>query len=65
MVLVTNVAGKDRLSLWKMQGIKIWEVEVYPDEMHTRTGSTQSRIVDIAWSPDSEHPYVPAPRMIV
>ena len=51
LALVTNVVGKDRLSLWKMQGGKIWEVDVYPD---AGEGSTQSRIVEVSWSPDSE-----------
>lgn len=51
LALITNVAGKDRLSLWKMQGSKIWEVDVHPDATE---GSTESRIVDISWSPDSQ-----------
>ncbi|GJF00486.1 anaphase-promoting complex subunit 4 [Phanerochaete sordida] len=52
LALITNIAGKDRLSLWKMQGSKIWEVDVHPDATE---GSTESRIVDISWSPDNLH----------
>ena len=46
LVVVPRSGNKDRLSLWKMQGSKKWEVDVDSDN------ATQSAIVDIAWSPD-------------
>ncbi|KAF5390354.1 hypothetical protein D9757_002903 [Collybiopsis confluens] len=43
-VLVTRLGSYDRLSLWKLQGSKIWEVDV----------EESNRVVDIAWSPDGQ-----------
>jgi anaphase-promoting complex subunit 4 len=51
LVVIVCVAGKDRLSLWKMQGSKIWEVDIQAEPSEA---STESTIVDIAWSPDSK-----------
>ena len=53
LVVVLRVANKDRLSLWKMQGSKIWEVEV-DAEATEGASSAETNIVDVAWSPDSE-----------
>lgn len=61
VVLVVRVAGKDRLSLWKMQGNKIWEVDVDhepPSDASSSSSSSatsaETSIVDVAWSPDSQ-----------
>lgn len=43
VVLVSRLGRKDRLSLWKIQGPKIWEVQV---------GVNIQEIVGVAWSPD-------------
>ncbi|KIK71029.1 hypothetical protein GYMLUDRAFT_150173 [Collybiopsis luxurians FD-317 M1] len=44
-VLITRIGSYDRMSLWKLQGSKIWEVDA----------STEGdRIVGIAWSPDGQ-----------
>lgn len=47
LVIVTRLGGKDRLSLWKMQGSKIWEVGFDSDST-----SSGDDIVSINWSPD-------------
>ena len=52
MVVITRPRTKDRISLYKMQGTKVWEVEFdadSPDEL---------QIVDVAWSPDCECPFI-------
>ena len=46
VVLVSRLGGKDRISLWKLQGPKKWEVDVGTDETNSED------IVNIAWSPD-------------
>jgi hypothetical protein len=46
VVLITRLAGQDRMSLWKMQGSKTWEVEVGTNE------NNSDQIVGLAWSPD-------------
>ncbi|KAJ3750355.1 anaphase-promoting complex, cyclosome, subunit 4-domain-containing protein [Lentinula detonsa] len=43
LVIITRLGGHDRMSLWKMQGSKTWEVDV---------STNSERIVGIAWSPD-------------
>ncbi|KZT74640.1 hypothetical protein DAEQUDRAFT_311 [Daedalea quercina L-15889] len=49
LAIVTRPRGKDRLSLYKMQGSKVWEVNFDVD------GSTgDEEVVDIAWSPDCQ-----------
>lgn len=58
IVVVLRVANKDRLSLWKMQGSKIWEVEV-DAEAAEGAGSAETSIAGVAWSPDSEHRAIP------
>ena len=48
LLVITRQRSKDRISLYRMQGTKVWEVEFdadTPDELE---------IVDIAWSPDCE-----------
>ncbi|KAF4572895.1 hypothetical protein EYR36_007405 [Pleurotus pulmonarius] len=45
VVLVSRHGRKDRLSLWKIQGPKIWEVQV---------GLNTQEIVNVAWSPDGQ-----------
>jgi anaphase-promoting complex subunit 4 len=46
-VLISQAGEKEKLSLWKLQGVKKWEVDVAAE------GVLQHRIVAIAWSPDS------------
>lgn len=46
LVLVTRLGGHDRMSLWKMQGSKTWEIDV---------STSSERIVGVAWSPDGAH----------
>jgi anaphase-promoting complex subunit 4 len=46
LVLVSRLGGRDRMSLWKMQGTKTWEVDVGTDE------KSSEQIVGLAWSPD-------------
>ncbi|KAI0932220.1 hypothetical protein AcW1_000598 [Taiwanofungus camphoratus] len=43
LVVIIRLSGKDRLSLWKMQGSKKWEVDI-------DTGS----LVAVTWSPDGQ-----------
>lgn len=46
VVVISRLGGKDRMSLWKMQGSKKWEVDV-------DTGAAyDEEVVDLAWSPD-------------
>ncbi|KAI0051696.1 hypothetical protein FA95DRAFT_1534014 [Auriscalpium vulgare] len=48
VVVITRTGGKDRMSLWKMQGSKKWDVDV-------DSGAAQDEeIVDLAWSPDGQ-----------
>ena len=49
VVLISRFGGQDRLSLWKVQGARKWEVDV-------GTQQTTSEIVGLAWSPDGECP---------
>ncbi|CCM01973.1 uncharacterized protein FIBRA_04046 [Fibroporia radiculosa] len=49
LVVITQLGGKDRLSLWKMQGSKKWEVG-FDSDITTAT----DEIVGIAWSPDGQ-----------
>lgn len=46
VVLITRLGGKDRMSLWRMQGSKKWEIDVGSDE------NNSEEIVGLAWSPD-------------
>lgn len=46
VVLVTRLGGQDRMSLWKIQGTKTWEVEV------SSNGTQSEHIIDLSWSPD-------------
>lgn len=46
LVLVSRLGGRDRMSLWKMQGSKTWEVDVGTDD------KSSEQIVGLAWSPD-------------
>lgn len=45
VVLVSRLGGRDRLTLWKMQGTKKWDVEVECDE------NTIENVSALAWSP--------------
>ncbi|KAJ7786332.1 anaphase-promoting complex, cyclosome, subunit 4-domain-containing protein [Mycena metata] len=46
--LVSRLGGRDRMSLWKMQGSKTWEVDVGTDD------KSSEQIVGLAWSPDGQ-----------
>lgn len=46
VVIITRQGAKDKLSLWKMQGSKKWEVDV------ESAAHTTEEIVALAWSPD-------------
>ncbi|KAA1468251.1 hypothetical protein DENSPDRAFT_877957 [Dentipellis sp. KUC8613] len=48
VVVVSRLGGKDRISLWKMQGSKKWEIDVDSGSGHNE------RIVNVAWSPDGQ-----------
>ncbi|KAJ7181678.1 anaphase-promoting complex, cyclosome, subunit 4-domain-containing protein [Mycena crocata] len=48
LVLVSRLGGRDRMSLWKMQGSKTWEVDVGNDD------TVSEQIVGLAWSPDGQ-----------
>ncbi|KAJ7630959.1 anaphase-promoting complex, cyclosome, subunit 4-domain-containing protein [Roridomyces roridus] len=48
LVLISRLGGRDRMSLWKMQGTKTWEVDVGTDD------KSSEQIVGIAWSPDGQ-----------
>lgn len=48
VVLLSRLGGKDKLSLWKMQGSKKWEIDVSVSETDTED------IVGLAWSPDGQ-----------
>lgn len=49
LAMAANVNGKDKLSLWKMQGAKIWEVDIERDP------PGDEEIVSVAWSPDGAY----------
>lgn len=46
LVIVAHVAGRDKLSLWKMTGSKKWEVDI------ERDNASGQEIADMSWSPD-------------
>ncbi|KAJ6604670.1 anaphase-promoting complex, cyclosome, subunit 4-domain-containing protein [Mycena vulgaris] len=48
LVLVSRLGGRDRMSLWKIQGSKTWEVDVGTDD------KSSEQIVGLAWSPDGQ-----------
>ncbi|KAL6309999.1 anaphase-promoting complex, cyclosome, subunit 4-domain-containing protein [Sparassis latifolia] len=48
LVIVTRLGGNDRISLWKMQGSKKWEVDVELDS------SSRDEVTGIGWSPDGQ-----------
>src|ERR1700683_1834209 len=48
VILISRLGGKDRMSLWKMQGSKKWEVDVGTEK------ANPEEIVGIAWSPDGK-----------
>lgn len=50
LVLVSRHAHADRMSLWKMQGSKIWEVDVVLD----LGDGYQDMITALSWGPDGQ-----------
>ncbi|KAG8964939.1 hypothetical protein FRC03_001163 [Tulasnella sp. 419] len=45
-VVATPLSNRNRLALWKMGGVKVWDVEV------GRGDAAQESIVGVSWSPD-------------
>ncbi|KAL1737184.1 anaphase-promoting complex, cyclosome, subunit 4-domain-containing protein [Schizophyllum commune] len=48
VLLISRIGGQDRMSLWKVQGQKKWDVNVGAE------ASESEHIVGIAWSPDGQ-----------
>lgn len=48
IVLVSRLGGHDKLSLWKLQGSKKWEVDVGEDD------DASPRVAALVWSPSGE-----------
>lgn len=48
IVLVTNDGVTEKMSLWKVQGSKKWEVDI------TQEGNVKDEIAAITWGPDGE-----------
>ena len=44
IVLITRLGTQERLSLWKVNGTKTWEIDI--------TSGSQDGVVDVTWSPD-------------
>jgi anaphase-promoting complex subunit 4 len=47
VALVTRHGSQDKLSLWKIQGSQVWEVDVLG-----RDGQTHDTVTNLCWSPD-------------
>ncbi|OBZ78996.1 Anaphase-promoting complex subunit 4 [Grifola frondosa] len=45
VLVVSRLGNEEKLSLWKMQGSKKWEIDIQSDT---------TKIVDIAWGPDGQ-----------
>ena len=48
IVLISRLGGHDKLSLWKLQGSKKWEVDVGED------GDALATVAALVWSPSGE-----------
>ncbi|KAG6381189.1 anaphase-promoting complex, cyclosome, subunit 4-domain-containing protein [Boletus reticuloceps] len=48
IVLISRLGGRDKLSLWKLQGSKKWEVDVGEDNDASAT------VADLVWSPSGQ-----------
>lgn len=48
LVVISRVAHQEKMTLYKMQGSKKWEVVIQP----TNVGKVQTEVVGVAWSPD-------------
>ena len=51
LLVISRVAGKARMTLYKMQGTKTWEVAL----QHPAQPKVQEEIVSVTWSPDGMH----------
>lgn len=49
VLIVLPLGNRHRLSMWRMGGFKVWDVEVSESE------SAEEQIVDLQWSPDGAH----------
>lgn len=52
VVLVSDVGSECKMSLWKMQGSKRWEVSLGNCE---GTGNERSEVSALSWSPDGQY----------
>ena len=48
LVVTTHVSHQEKMTLYKMQGSKKWEVTIQPQLF----GKTEAEVVAVAWSPD-------------
>ncbi|TBU35229.1 anaphase-promoting complex, cyclosome, subunit 4-domain-containing protein [Dichomitus squalens] len=48
LVVTTHVSHQEKMTLYKMQGSKKWEVTIQPQLL----GKTEAEVVGVAWSPD-------------
>ena len=48
LVVTTHVSHQEKMTLYKMQGSKKWEVTIQPQLL----GKTEAEVVAVAWSPD-------------
>lgn len=47
VVLLTRLGGRDRISLWKMQGSRKWEVDIASDDV-------SATVVGLVWNPSGD-----------
>ncbi|KAI6047625.1 anaphase-promoting complex, cyclosome, subunit 4-domain-containing protein [Pisolithus marmoratus] len=47
VVLIARLGGRDRISLWKMQGSRKWEVDIAADDV-------PATVAGLAWHPDGQ-----------
>lgn len=47
VVLLTRLGGRDRISLWKMQGSRKWEVDLTSDDV-------SATVAGLAWNPSGD-----------
>ncbi|KAG9314377.1 anaphase-promoting complex, cyclosome, subunit 4-domain-containing protein [Chiua virens] len=48
IVLISRLGGRDKLSLWKLQGSKKWEVDIVEDD------DTSAMVAALSWSPSGQ-----------
>lgn len=50
LVVISRMAHQEKMTLYKMQGSKKWEVTIQPSNV----GKVQTEVVGVAWSPDGK-----------